>query len=725
MNWPTFDEVVNKKVKTTTKPGTGKSMWPSFDEVIKPAPKVPVYNKAGVDISDRPFNPLNPNNIIGKEDPSEDVNIFKETFKPSSLLGGAKKVADYLYDTAGGIVAPGITHEELRDKQILKDTVLGIPKAIYEVGKQTVTHPVKTTIDFTSGAAKGLSEVITTGIINIFVPKQDREMTKLQVDETLEKYLGGYDNTGNNVRQSIEQGGQAGGSAAPFVAAGGIFGEVGGSVLPKIFPLVTQKAGTFIGTTTGFIGAGQTQVPIEATVKERSEQLMHDLVGLGLFEIGSRFYTGVKTRAETAIKQKLTKQAEVAPTEVKTEVKPEVVKPTIEKKVEPTTKTEVEQLRDHVASMQENQRPGRQKTIAKEYAAIKRQVEGRPTAIELRKAEAVLKGNYEGKSVKIGDKVATITKVYKNKVEVKMANGRKKTVLPGEITARKPTRASVIKYIKDQGAKIIADKKAYYKDFVPQEILKVTERLTSKLVTYPIEKPSRKQINKVKADIKKGKKIEPIRVSKDSDGNLGVIDGVHRLEAYKELGIKKIPTVEEPSTARKQSKVASSIESKALEEGMIKQGFNEVAGYDPVTVKGQAELVSKLLKENLEKAKKMIRGEEPVPENIREAALIKGLEDYAMERGDINLARDLARSPLAAETSRHAQELRLLAERNPDSAVTAMREVKAAREAALEKRTGKTVEKAKAEEIKKIKDEVAKKAPTKQSWESFIESIKC
>jgi hypothetical protein len=170
------------------------------------------------------------------------------------------------------------------------------------------------------------------------------------------------------------------------------------------------------------------------------------------------------------------------------------------------------------------------------------------------------------------------------------------------------------------------------------------------------------------------------------------------------------------------SKVGKSIETGAIEKKLT-DGFGGTAGYDPIVVKEQAQNVSDLVNSDLNSARAMVRGEIPLPENIRGAALITGMEDYAVKNGDSEMLRELAQSPLASETSRSAQELRLLAERNPDSPVTAMQDIAKTREAMVSKRYG-NLAKAKDTISSQIKKEIAA-SRTKETWASFIESIQC
>jgi len=171
------------------------------------------------------------------------------------------------------------------------------------------------------------------------------------------------------------------------------------------------------------------------------------------------------------------------------------------------------------------------------------------------------------------------------------------------------------------------------------------------------------------------------------------------------------------------SKIAKSIERKAIEEELTK-GFENLAGYDKITIKDQAARAARVLKD-IERTRRIIRGEEPLPEGLRGTALIAATEARIKATGDGKLAYELANSPLVSRTSLAAQELRLAAERVPDSLTVRMRELKDLREASIKKRTGKSVDESVKLEVKKIKAETQKKNPTKQDWSSFIKSIEC
>ena len=176
-----------------------------------------------------------------------------------------------------------------------------------------------------------------------------------------------------------------------------------------------------------------------------------------------------------------------------------------------------------------------------------------------------------------------------------------------------------------------------------------------------------------------------------------------------------------PIEVKTPSKIAKSIEAKAIEQKLT-EGFEGIAGYDKITIKKQAELASNLMRD-LEKASKVIRGEEPLPEGLRGTALITAAEGYIKETGDAKLAYELANSPLVSETSAAAQEMRLAAEREQDSLTKKFQELKKVREEAIEKRTGKKVKEVIKDEVAKIKKEI--KPPLKDSWVEFLKSIEC
>jgi hypothetical protein len=174
---------------------------------------------------------------------------------------------------------------------------------------------------------------------------------------------------------------------------------------------------------------------------------------------------------------------------------------------------------------------------------------------------------------------------------------------------------------------------------------------------------------------------------------------------------------------QKVSKVGKSIEKKAIEQKLA-ESFDGLAQYTAVTIKEQSAKIAEIINSDIEKARRIVRGEEALPEGLLGGTVIKAMEDLAITTGDATLLRDIAMSPLTSETSVHAQEMRMLAERNPDSPVRAINEVMKDRQKRA-KRKHKNVNKAKQETIGNIKEEMYKSSPSLETWEHFINSIQC
>lgn len=177
----------------------------------------------------------------------------------------------------------------------------------------------------------------------------------------------------------------------------------------------------------------------------------------------------------------------------------------------------------------------------------------------------------------------------------------------------------------------------------------------------------------------------------------------------------KTVALEPAAKTGKPSKVGKSIEAKTIEDDLSK-GFEGTAEYDPITFKEQGKKVADLINTDLEKAKAIMNGNERLPDDLRGSALITGLEKYARENKDVELLRDLAKSPLVAETSRHAQELGLLRERAPYSPVKLIQEVETARGKISRPKAVRAV-------VQEIKATI--RTPKPKDWAEFVESIKC
>lgn len=208
------------------------------------------------------------------------------------------------------------------------------------------------------------------------------------------------------------------------------------------------------------------------------------------------------------------------------------------------------------------------------------------------------------------------------------------------------------------------------------------------------------------------------------------------LPAVKAENIKKSAVPEAPSAkvadevAEKPqgdgvSKIGKSLSQKAIDKGLT-DTFGDSATYDKITIADQSKKMAEMLKDP-ERINRIISGEERLPDDIRGGSFIKSVEDNALANGDAETLAKLASSSITSETSRHAQELRTLAERDPDSVTAKLSAIKNARIVAAEKRLPKnqTLNDAVKSETESIKSEIKKSVPRKEAWSRFLDEIVC
>ena len=170
------------------------------------------------------------------------------------------------------------------------------------------------------------------------------------------------------------------------------------------------------------------------------------------------------------------------------------------------------------------------------------------------------------------------------------------------------------------------------------------------------------------------------------------------------------------------SKLGVGVEMKAI-ENQLTEGFQDIPEYRQIDIKNQLSRATKLVEEDYDSAVKIALGKEQPKYGLLPESVFTVVENKALADGDVDLLRQLASSVRVTEATAMGQRIRVLAERNPDSAVTKIREVIEARRRIVEKRKGYNVDK----EVKKLKEEVNKevKKITKGDWLSFIDSIEC
>lgn len=167
--------------------------------------------------------------------------------------------------------------------------------------------------------------------------------------------------------------------------------------------------------------------------------------------------------------------------------------------------------------------------------------------------------------------------------------------------------------------------------------------------------------------------------------------------------------------------LAAGVEEKAL-ENKLTEGFGDIPEYKMLNMADQAQKAIAFVGQDFEAAKDVAMGRKQPPPGLAVASVFKAVEDAATNKGDAKLISDLGqRSKVLAQITTMAQNIRVLAERDPISPVGAIQELARARTEAY----GAGLDTAHAETIKDIKDTMGKASSPVSKWEQFIQSIAC
>ena len=170
--------------------------------------------------------------------------------------------------------------------------------------------------------------------------------------------------------------------------------------------------------------------------------------------------------------------------------------------------------------------------------------------------------------------------------------------------------------------------------------------------------------------------------------------------------------------------LALGVETKAI-QNKLTETLGDLPEYQAVNIKEQAKLAQELVSTDYDKAKRIAMGEELPPNNMLPESVFVAVEDKAIKENDINTIKDLAvSSGLVEEATTMGQRLRTLAERDPESPVTAIKSLSKARESEAVKKNLSPKKMIK-NDVKQIKESVNKLSPTKETWAEFIKSIQC
>lgn len=233
--------------------------------------------------------------------------------------------------------------------------------------------------------------------------------------------------------------------------------------------------------------------------------------------------------------------------------------------------------------------------------------------------------------------------------------------------------------------------------------------------------------------------VEPLRVEKskarmlnqgdhalpylDYSGETFDQEGIHRMTAAKELGVKEVPvlTVDEPTG--KVSGVARSIEAKAV-EAKLTEKFKDLAEYNPSTIKEQARIFNDVVdNQGVDALREMIRGDRPLADGQKSFPFVVAAEEYLKSHPDADMAYELANSPHVTAASEAGSQLGLGQNREQDSATARLAEVRQAREARSENRTSPETRKA----ARSVREQTEKVNLPKEdlAWDKFLNEITC
>lgn len=192
-------------------------------------------------------------------------------------------------------------------------------------------------------------------------------------------------------------------------------------------------------------------------------------------------------------------------------------------------------------------------------------------------------------------------------------------------------------------------------------------------------------------------------------------------EASREkVPIKPIPSAGETLT----NKLATGIEQKAL-ANKIKIALGDLPEHNKVDMNQQAHDASELLSRDPQHAIDIATGKVSPPAHILPESVLVAVENKAIQDGDGELLRQLDQGTMSGEATGMGQRLRALAERNSDSPVSAIKQVREVREKAAQRtmRGGMTVNKAITATAKEAESNI--KPPSRMDWGQWVESLRC
>jgi hypothetical protein len=187
-------------------------------------------------------------------------------------------------------------------------------------------------------------------------------------------------------------------------------------------------------------------------------------------------------------------------------------------------------------------------------------------------------------------------------------------------------------------------------------------------------------------------------------------------------GNGSLPPIEGTGETRTRG-LATSVEQRAIAKD-VTDYLGDLPEYRTVNMADQAAQASQLLSENPDLARQIALGDAPAPHGLIPEAVFKVVERKALEEGDVATLRDLASGGLTEQATTMGQRIAALADRDPESPVTAIQQVADARAAHLGDLTDAT-----AKVMKEIEKTVNKangnRADMLKTLSDFVDGLRC
>jgi hypothetical protein len=184
-------------------------------------------------------------------------------------------------------------------------------------------------------------------------------------------------------------------------------------------------------------------------------------------------------------------------------------------------------------------------------------------------------------------------------------------------------------------------------------------------------------------------------------------------------------TVVEGTGETKVRGLAKTTEAKAIVSDITKS-IESLPEYNVLKNAPQIEVAANMIANDFARAKRIALGEESSPETTLPGFIYKGLEDYAVKNNDIELIKELGKSPfLSKEATTAGQFIQSLRNQDPLSPVNAIKEVVKAREESFAGKKSKEIADNFSKQIKdlekklELKDEQIKKIEAEKSFKKI------